>query len=117
VADPAWPSDLPQLPQLPVTLGFEDGVLRSENDVGPAKTRILTTATPHPMQFRLPMNRAELDSFHLFWKHAVKGRALPFTHHWPLTRETATMRFTTLPGARALGADNWEVELSVEVLP
>ena len=112
----AWPGSLPPIPQLPVMIGFEDGVLRSQNDIGPAQTRRVTTAMPEPLRFRMVLTYTQLTAFKTFWD-TIQGRALPFTHYWPLTKTSLDMRFTALPAFHAHGADIWEVELEAEVLP
>ena len=115
MADP-WPASLPTL-RLPVSLTMRDGVIRSQNDIGPAQTRRATTAMPEPFSHAVRWTPAQLSTFRTFWRTTIQDGALPFELALPLPiNATANLRFVSAPEFQKLGA-HYIATFSLEIMP
>lgn len=94
-----------------------DGVLRTQMDAGPDKTRRRFTAVPTNISFTLPwMTRAEYATFKTFFDVDLKGGALSFTATHPITNASGNFRFVAPYRMRTVGK-NIEVSVELELLP
>lgn len=94
-----------------------DGVLRTQMDAGPEKTRRRFTATPTNISFTLPwMTRAEYATFKTFFETDLEGGALSFTATHPITNVSESFRFRSPYQMRPVGK-KIEVSIEVELLP
>lgn len=112
-----WPSSLPPRPLIS---GFRETppnlVVRSQTDIGPAKTRQRTTsgATTFEMSFRL--TSAQLSTFRSFYATDLQGGALTFLWTHPVTGVPGQFRIIEPPSI-APSALSWMVGLRIEMLP
>lgn len=112
----AWPATLPQKP---LTEGFsetiQDGLLRSETEIGPSKTRQRFTAlaTYYSVRYSIPVSeKATLMSF---YTTTLKGGSLAFDWPHPETG-TVSARFRRPP--RFTPHETYAfADIELEVLP
>jgi len=116
---PAWDNSLPQYL---VAKGYGQSppavTIKSEMDAGPAKVRRRFTAGVSPVSGTMIMTAAQLATFDTFFNTTLLGGSLRFSWTKPPVHSAACeMRFTEVPNWTSLGGDNYEVSLSLEVLP
>jgi hypothetical protein len=114
-----WPEALPRLFLL---AGYSetvpDGLLRSENDAGPAKVRRRSSASIWEASGAMSMSAAQYAAFRAFLDDDLGGGALPFefpdqrapTGYW-----LARIRPDSVEASRV--GPRWRVSFKVEVLP
>lgn len=117
-----WPVTLPLRP---LVEGFSDAapnnVLRTNMDVGPAKTRRRSAAAPYPMTVQFSCTADQANTLYDFANTTLKGGALRF--EWTHPRTGATIECRVVPSDRELvkfapsGANRWIASFSLEVLP
>ena len=116
---PAWHTDLPE--NLFVS-GYGQSLpavtIKSEMDAGPSKIRRRFTAGVEPVSGTMVLTAAQLATFDTFFNTTLLGGSLRFSWTKPPVHSAACeMRFTEVPNWTSLGGDNYEVSLSLEVLP
>ncbi len=116
-----WP---PGLPQSPLKEGFSEvggvNVIRTPMDKGPARTRRLSRLAK-PVQVVFIMSSAEVALLNTFIEDTLFGvRRFNFPH----PRLLSTVEARIVPGSEgvfftvsALGGNQWQVALTLEVLP
>jgi len=118
MAIPAWPGALPQ--ELLVngySQSFPDITIKSNVDAGPAKVRRRFTAGVEPISGTIIMTAAQLATFQTFFNTTLLGGSLRFSWTKPPAHSVACeMRFTEVPSWTKV-EDEYEVSLSLEVLP
>jgi len=118
MAIPAWPGALPQ--ELLVngySQSFPDITIKSNVDAGPAKVRRRFTAGVEPISGTMIMTAAQLATFDTFFNTTLLGGSLRFSWTKPPVHTVACeMRFTEVPSWTKVEGD-YEVSLSLEVLP
>jgi hypothetical protein len=119
MALPRWPVALPRQMMLEGQgEKLPDGLLRSDNDAGPAKVRRRSSATPWEMAGTFRMTHAQYDAFRAFVDQDIAGGALPF--EFPHQRDCAAWLLVRVkPGdvtAVRVGP-GWRVSMKLEVLP
>ena len=112
-----WPATLP--PPLIGTMNETppDNTIRSNVDKGPAMLRRRTTANVRPLSFGMVLTNdqvAILDDFYNDDTYSGSER-FDFTH--PRTLAAVEARFTAPPSYSNIDGDNWNVSVSLEVLP
>jgi len=114
---PLWPQSLPQYF---TTTSYEtegaDNILRSDNSIGPAKTRRRTTANVWKESGQLVMSAAQYRAFLGFVQDTILDGAKPFKFPAQLLGPHNLVRMTNPHKASRVGAQ-WYVSLSLEVLP
>ena len=115
---PAWSATLPQ--ELFVA-GYGQSApavtIKSSMDAGPAKVRRRFTAGISPVSGTMIMTAAQLATFQTFYNTTLLGGALRFSWTTPPAHTVACeMRFTEAPSWTKVEAE-YEVSLSLEVLP
>lgn len=121
----AWPGDLPQDQFLGTSIQREMGMVRSEMDVGPAKTRRRYTACVTKVQCPIKLDNAQLAVFNEFYEETLLEGSEPFDWSNPHTDVTVSYRFIGPPNFRLIMGDLsgddttrlWEGTLSLEILP
>lgn len=115
---PAWHVDLPQKLFMAGYAGtFPGVVIKSEMDAGPAKVRRRFTAGVEPVQGTMILTPAQLVTFTTFFNTTLLGGALRFSWTTPPVHSVACeMRFTETPTFTKI-EDNFEISLSLEILP
>lgn len=114
---PVWPDTLPQ--RFTVTSYEEEGadnILRSENSIGPAKTRRRTTSNVWKQSGQLVMSALQYRTFLQFVKTDLLDGAKPFVFPDQLGGLANLVRMTNPHKASRTGAKRY-VSLSLEVLP
>ena len=115
---PVWPAELPQ--QLFVngySQSFAETTIKSEMDAGPAKVRRRFTAGVEPVSGTMLLTETQLGYLRTFFVDTLLGGSLRFSWTKPPAHTTACeMRFTAPPSWTKVEGD-YEVNLSLEVLP
>lgn len=114
---PVWPASLPQYFLIRgYAEAARDNVVRSENEIGPAKARRRATAAARPVSGLMIMTQAQLATLRTFLADTIGDGALAFT--FPAQSESGTwlVRLTQAVEFERIGAD-WEVSLDLEILP
>ena len=115
---PSWPTTLPQ--QLFVngySQSFAETTIKSEMDAGPAKVRRRFTAGVEPVSGTMLLTETQLGYLRTFFVDTLLGGSLRFSWTKPPAHTTACeMRFTAPPSWTKVEGD-YEVNLSLEVLP
>jgi hypothetical protein len=120
MANAEWPASLPQ----GVTVsGYDetppDGVLRTQMDVGPDKTRPRNTAEVRKFTLRTPpLTQAQLETLDTFFVTTLARGALPFDWVHPRTGAEATFMFKAPPRYQASSrGSRWAAIMQVELQP
>lgn len=116
---PTWPASLPQAPLIE---GYSeqppDLIVRSQGEVGWAKTRRRATAGPTRITATYAMTGAQLAIFEAFVDGELAGRMHTFDWPRPRTGATVPARIVDAPQiVPAAGSDRWRVGLTLEVMP
>lgn len=115
---PTWPNTLPDAPLAEgLQETFADTTLRSQTDLGPAKTRPRATAGVGKLTLAYHLTPAQYAVLKDFYNTALLGGALRFDMTHPLSGETITCRFLKPPAPAALSPRRFKVMLELEVLP
>ena len=118
MAVPAWNVDLPtKLFVAGYGQSFPALTIKSDMDVGPAKVRRRFTAGVEPVAGTMIMTAAQLATFETFYNDTILGGSLRFSWTKPPVHTVACeMRFTEVPSWTKVEGE-YEVSLSLEVLP
>ncbi len=114
---PVWPDTLPQC--FTATSYEEEGadnLLRSDNSVGPAKTRRRTTANVWKQSGQMVMSVSQYRAFLTFVENDLLDRAKAFVFPDQMGGLANLVRIVSPHKASRTGA-KWYVSLSLEVLP
>lgn len=116
----AWPSTLPQaLLVSGASKGVGDGLIENQPDTGPSMTRRRSSAVMRPLMGSMILSAAQIATFETFFYTTVLFGSLPFTFPDPITGASLLVKFTkgALPGWVPLGGQNFQLSLSLLVLP
>ena len=114
---PVWPTTLPKdLLQRGYGQSSPDVVIRSNMDVGPAKSRRRATAGVMPVTGRLILTLTELGYIRTFHDTTLLGGSLRFTWKDPISRVSKELRFTA-PIKWQVTNGLYDVALEMEILP
>lgn len=114
----SWPETLPALPlQEGFTETLKDVVLRTQTDIGPAKTRARYTAgvETYSMQFLLTLT--EKGYLNTFYLTTLVNGSLSFTWTNPSSGVSGTFRFLGPPSYGAPVGSHIYATLQLELLP
>lgn len=118
LTDIAWPETLPASPLVD---GYQETlpqtVLRTEMDMGPAKTRRRTTAGVGQITVAYLLTTAETATLESFYRDTLAGGALPFAYRLPRGGGAAVCRFKKPPALVAVNGKCFRAVLELEVLP
>lgn len=113
-----WPPELQQyLDQEGYQLTLGETVVRSDMDVGPAKTRRRFTKGIDQHSAQITIDQDMFDIFQEFYKTITNGGALRFEMLHPITRETAEFRFLGPPSFKPLGGGWFQASFTLEEMP
>lgn len=115
----AWPVTLPEYV---LSDGYRedapDNAIRSDMDVGPAKARRRTTATPVPVACQVRLTAAQRQALLDFFNTDTQSGALSWDWVHPVTRAAAVFRFTAPPQFSTAGRGRYFIaSLALEILP
>jgi len=115
---PAWDNSLPQIFFVSgYSQSFSNVTIKSDMDAGPAKIRRRFTAGVEPVSGTMIMTAAQLATFDTFYNSTLLGGSLRFSWTKPPAHSVACeMRFVENPSWTKV-EDEYEVSLSLEVLP
>ncbi len=114
----AWPSTLPASP---LAKNFQelraDTIIRTDMDVGPAKTRQRSTAGVGELQMTYLLSVAQAAAMDDFYATTLSGGSLSFDYTHPRTGALLSCRFTSPPEYTAVNGLYYEAAVALEVLP
>ena len=114
---PTWPAGLPQkFLYGSLQQEADDSLIASQVSVGPAKTRLRSTATPYPLSGSVYLRSAQYATFLDFVNTTISRRAKAFYFPDPDGGADLLVRMTA-PHKRSVMASGWRVDLEFEVLP
>jgi hypothetical protein len=116
----AWPSTLPQSLLLNgASKGVGDGLIEYQPDTGPSTTRRRSSAVMRPLSGAMILTDSQIATFETFFYTTILFGALPFTFPDPISGAPLLVKFTkaALPSYVPLGANNYQLSLSLLVLP
>lgn len=115
--NPIWPESLPTAP---LAEGFQetwpDTTLRSQMDIGPAKTRPRSTAGIGKLNIAYHLTAAQYAALKDFYRIDLAGGSLRFDMTHPVTGSTVTCRFLKPPAPVATSPQRFKVSIELEVL-
>lgn len=115
---PVWPTTIPDtLLVSGYSQAAADTSLRSATDAGPGKVRRRFTAGVEQVAGNQVMTKTELGYLRTFYTTTLLGGALRFAWKDPITEAAVEMRFTEPISWTSFGGDNFQVALSLEILP
>lgn len=111
-----WPADVPSCFTVDSLEGaIADNLLRSQNDMGPAKTRRRGSSKPDPRAGVVKMTWAQWEALEAFVKETLLGGALVFDFPW--RGGTVEARFREMPSFRRAAPGVYMVSLPLEFMP
>jgi hypothetical protein len=112
-----WPSSLQQyLNGGDFGLEFVDPTIKSQNDVGPVKTRRRYTGVRKIYSGSINLHKDDYATLENFFFVSTNGGVLPFEITDPITSLPVTVRFADPPALRRLGGVYFVVSLRFETL-
>lgn len=118
MTDPIWPETLPTAP---LASGFMESlpntVLRTQMEMGPAKTRQRSTAGAGKLSLGFLLTAAQVATLRVFYQTTLAGGSLRFQMMHPVTTENILCRFLKPPAHAAISPARFKVLLELEVLP
>lgn len=91
----------------------EDNMLRTENEVGPAKRRRRTFLPNYELQFDMLLSSTELQAVLDFYDDDLIDGIIPFSATDPRLQTTCDYDFVEPPSWSDAGHDKWLVSLSL----
>lgn len=114
---PVWPATLPQKFLVRnYAEGGKDNLVRSENEIGPAKVRRRASAAVRPVSGAIIVDDTQLATLRSFIADTIGDGALAFT--FPAQSEAGTwlVRFREPIEIVPIGVQ-WEIAIELEILP
>jgi hypothetical protein len=94
----SWPAELPlTLRSDGLKSRYKDPVLRTDMDMGPAKTRLRYTRPPKPYNGTIIVNERGRELLDYFYRITTRFGALRFNFTNPQSLEVREFRFTAPP--------------------
>lgn len=116
-----WPVSLPQTPlQDGFSEQIENGVITTQMDQGPSKTRRRFTASVKKYEVTFLMSASQLSTFRTFFDSAISGGANSFTFTDPIVNTSGSFRIDMSQGSPTitpLSGGQYTVSFSMEKLP
>ena len=113
-----WPTSLPTHPKLRgYAESAETNVIRTPNELGPAKLRSRYTTSVKLFSMSLVMTAAQFATFETFYESTISYGAESFDWVHPRTRAAATCRIKTVPSYTPQGRNVWVVSFQMEIIP
>jgi len=95
----------------------EPNVIRSDVEIGPAKTRRRYTLPIINVKAGMVMTGDELKIFDTFYHGALMSGALRFLFRDPVSGTEKEFRFIDPPVYQPITIKHWSVEMTLEILP
>jgi phage-related protein len=118
MANPTWPTTVPQFVlESGYQEKYQDQVMESTMDAGPAKLRRRFTKSLRTFQVTLQMTATQAAAFETFWGTTCKGGSLAFDWVHPRTQAAATYRFRNpAPQFSSVGGVAVRVSFTLEII-
>lgn len=116
----AWPNTLPQQLLLSgASMGEGDGLVEYGPDLGPSITRRGTSAVMRPLSGSMILSSAQVATWRTFFLTTILQGSLPFTFPDPLGGANLLVKHVkqSPPAIVPLGGDNFQLSLSLVILP
>ncbi|MEG3078469.1 hypothetical protein R3F64_01195 [Halomonas sp. 5021] len=119
---PTWPASLPQSLNIGASRKAQKGMIRSEPDTGPAKTRRRFTAVSVDYSGDMVLYGSEMQTFLAFHDDELAMGALQFDWTDPVDDSAAKVRIKEYQSEVIGGNEDparrvWRLSLEIEVLP
>ena len=111
-----YPATLPEIQASGYNSMDQDGVIRTDMDAGPQKTRLRYTACSEYITCQVVCDDTEYANFMTFYRTTTARGALRFIMAHPVTGVNRYFRFMAPPAA-AETSGLWTLNLKIEVLP
>ncbi len=112
-----WPATLPQDFLVGSFSESEpETSIQTEMDTGPRKSRQRFTAAEQPISGSMNLTAAQKATLRTFYRTTLGGGSLSFEWQRP-GENLENFRFAEPPQYSALGADNYQVNLQLLILP
>lgn len=112
-----WPASLPQKIRLKESRQtYKGGILRTETDWGPKKTRMQFTAVPLFFEGSMYLTATQVATWDTFFYSTISGGATPFEWIHPRTGAAATCLITSDPTLEPAGV-LFKLNFAFEVRP
>jgi hypothetical protein len=113
-----WPSTLQdKLNEEGFSFNTGSTVLRSDNQMGPAKVRRVMTKSVDTISGTINLTTAQFSVFNYFFDTTLNGGVGTFNFVHPITGVLTVFRFTRPPSYRSIGGGNFAVSMEWESLP
>jgi PPE-repeat protein len=113
-----WPATLQQLlSEASFGIAVGDTILRTDMDVGHAKTRRRFTKGVDIFTGSIYLTLAQYDFFMAFFNTTLNGGSLTFTFNHPLTQVPTDFRFKGAPSISSIGGGNLTASFTWEKIP
>lgn len=113
-----WPTQLQQeLNEDGFSFDTGSTVIRSENQMGPAKVRRVMTKSVDTLSGTINLTTAQFSVFSYFFDTTLNGGVGTFNFVHPITGVLTEFRFTRPPSYRSIGGGNFIVSMQWESLP
>lgn len=116
MSDIYYPDTLPEIIAPGYNAQDQDGVIRTDMDAGPQKTRLRYTACSEYLTCQVVCDGTERANFMTFYRTTTKRGALRFVMKHPVTGTNRYFRFMAPPD-EAENEGLWSINLKLEVLP
>lgn len=116
MADIYYPANLPEVIAPGYKAQDQDGVIRTDMDAGPQKTRRRYTACSEYINCQVVCDDTEYHNFMTFYRTTTARGALRFIMKHPVTRTNRYFRFMA-PPQEADNSGLWTISLQLEALP
>jgi len=114
MANPTWPATLQTRANATYSENIEDGVIRSQPDMGPTQARPRFTKTRVMPRLSIWVDEAGYKTFFDFYNKQLAQGCLPFDWTKPTTGEPATLKFAKAPTITYVGPLTWEIACELE---
>lgn len=111
-----YPATLPEIQAPGYNSKDQDGVIRTDMDAGPQKTRLRYTACSEYINCQIVCDDTELANFMTFYRTTTARGALRFVMKHPVTGVNRYFRFMAPPD-EAENEGLWTIRLKLEALP
>lgn len=113
-----WPTALQsKLNEASFSFEIGDTLLRTQNQMGPAKVRRLMTKSVDVLSGSIDLTVAEYSTFFYFFDTTLNGGVKTFNFNHPITGSAEEFRFVGTPTFSSLGGGNFRVTFRWEILP
>lgn len=112
-----WPGFLQdKLNQSGFSLSFQDNVVRSQTEIGPAKLRARSTKRIDTFTSTITIDKTQFQDWNDFFTVSLGNGVNEFIFNHPFKGTPATFRFTRPPKIDPLGGTSFTISMEWELL-